>query len=76
MNKEKLSGDPKTQLTGYEIPMAWIANRHHNVDQHVIAKMYDVNAGRVAEAIVAMDFVIAHLDEVYKLAKEAKQNGT
>jgi hypothetical protein len=61
---------PKTQLTAYEAVMAYIASRHENVPQDVIAKMYDVNAGRVAEAAIAIEYTVNNLKEIYLLAKK------
>lgn len=60
----------KTQLTPYEAVMAYIANRHEGVDQDVIAKMYDVNAGRVAEAVLAVEYAVTNIKEVYGLARK------
>jgi len=63
----------KTQLTAYEMVMAYIANRHEGVDQDIIAKMYNVNSGRVAAAVIAIEYTVEHLKEIYDLARSGKQ---
>lgn len=62
----------KTQLTPYEMVMAYIANVHDHVDQDVIAKMYGVNSGRVAEAVNAIAYATANITDIYKLYKKGK----
>lgn len=59
--------ETKTQLTDREKVMAYVANRLHRVDQHVIAAMYGVNSGRVAEAILAIEHTIKNTIDIYDL---------
>jgi hypothetical protein len=54
----------KPQLTTYEMVMSYIANRHKGVDQDVIAMMYNVNSGRVAEAVIAVEYAVNHVKEI------------
>lgn len=66
--------DLKTEMTPRQKAMAYIANRCDGVDQQMITTLMGIsNSGRVAEAIIAVEYAIEHTLEVYKLAK--KKNG-
>ena len=41
-----------------------------------MASAYDVNSGRVAEAIIAIEYAIDNTPEIYKLAMAKKDHDT
>jgi hypothetical protein len=41
-----------------------------------VASAYDVNSGRVAEAIIAIEYAIDNTPEIYKLAMAKKDYDT
>ena len=65
--------DDKTQLTPEEAVKAFVANRIHGVHQDVLAMLFDVNSGRIAEAVIAIEYASRNVKDLYLRAIEQKQ---
>lgn len=67
-----MSKAEKTQLEPLEAAKCYIANRHYKVDQDVLAFIFDVNGGRVSEAVQAIEWASQNVKEAYMLSRGKK----
>jgi len=56
----------KTDLTPQEVVMVAHAHLICGVDQHMLASMYGINAGRIAEACVVMRMAAENHKQLYR----------
>lgn len=63
----------KTQLTSEECVKVYVANRIHNVHQDVLAMLFNVNSGRISEAVTAIEWAANNIKVAYNVATNKSQ---
>lgn len=71
-----MSQPDKTQLTPDENVKVFIANRIHGTHIDVLAMLFDVNSGRVSEAITAIEYAANNVKKIYQMAIAEKASGS
>ena len=64
----------KTFLEPHEVLIAAYSHLIQGIDQHHLATIYNVNPGRIAEAVVALRWAIENHKELYHRVADAKKD--